>query len=306
MSLPLIHSRVPGSGITLHSVSCGEGPQVVLLHGFPECWYSWHHQLQALAAAGFRVTALDLRGYNLSDKPGGVSQYHVNYLVDDIAEVIRNTGTNERAHIVGHDWGGILAWIFASRYPQLTNKLVIMNAPHPGVYREQLWRSTQAFRSWYVLLFTLPQVAEWKLSANNYAAIRKMFKKMPVKENAFSDQDVDVLIGAISQPGALTAALNYYRCGVLDRSGMNMARYARTEAPTLIIWGEKDTALGIELLNGNEQFAPNLQIHRIPEAGHWVQNEAPEEVNAVLSSFLGADSSNPQSNVQSSGNNDGG
>ncbi len=279
------HDQVQGSGVTLHVASSGTGALVVLLHGFPECWYSWHRQIPALAEAGFKVLAPDLRGYNLSDKPRGVDSYHVSHVIDDVAEVVRAHG-GERAHIVGHDWGGIIAWCFAARYPHLVNKLVILNAPHMGVYREIIGRSKQLLKSWYVLLFALPWIPEWRLSRKNYAAVRRMFKKMPVRPDAFSEEDIDYLVEAISRPGALTAALNYYRCGVRRRGAMQIARTAYTDAETLIIWGEQDMALGLELLEGNEKYAPNLKIHRISDAGHWVQNEAADEVNAVLVKFL--------------------
>jgi pimeloyl-ACP methyl ester carboxylesterase len=167
----------------------------------------------------------------------------------------------------------------------MLDKLVIMNAPHLGVYFEKLARSPrQMLRSWYVLFFQMPGLAERALAARDFAAVRRMFKTYPARRGAFSDEDIEQYIGALRQPGALTAALNYYR--TLGGSGMRLARSARTDAETLVIWGEKDPALGVELLDGLERFAPRVRVHRLPDVGHWVQNEAPEEVNQVLVEFL--------------------
>lgn len=284
---PLIkHCQMRGAGVDLHVAVSGEGQPVVLLHGFPECWYAWHHQIPALVASGYKVLAPDLRGYNLSEKPQLISSYSIDYLVDDVAELLRSNGSSTRAHIVGHDWGGIIAWFFAWRYPHLIDKLVIMNAPHPAVFHDQVWKTNQWMKSWYVLLFSLPLVAEWRLSRDNFKLLRQMFKNSPWRTDAFSEGDIDVLIDAIAQPDALTSALNYYRCGVRDSNIRSQASSVRTDAQTLIIWGLQDIALGMQLLEGNEKYAPNLQVERIADAGHWVQNEAPTEVNTALIRFL--------------------
>ncbi len=278
------HEYMCGSGLKLHVVSAGDGPPVILLHGFPEFWYSWRHQIPALAASGYRVLTPDLRGYNLSDRPAQFSQYHLQYLVDDIAEIIRASGG--RAHVVGHDWGGIVAWTVAGCYPELVDKLSILNAPHIGIYYKKAFRPPQVFRSTYVALFCLPYIPELLLSANSYAAIKDMFTRLPKQKGAFTPEDIDAYIEALSRPGALTAALNYYRCGLISKHGMQLARKAQVDSQTLIIWGEQDPALGVELLDGIERFAPNSVVHRLPQAGHWVQNEAPDEVNRLLIRFF--------------------
>jgi pimeloyl-ACP methyl ester carboxylesterase len=282
--IELRHERVQGHGVGLHVARAGEGPPVVLLHGFPECWYSWRRQIEALARAGFSVLAPDLRGYNLSDKPAGRDAYHLRLLVEDVAALVRTTG-QARAHVVGHDWGGILAWTLAGERPELLDKLVILNAPHLRLYFEKVRRPPQLFRSWYVLFFQLPALPERALSAGDFRAVRDMFKRYPAREGAFTGEDIDRYIEALSRPGALTAGLNYYRAN-LTSDRLEIARSARTEAETLIIWGERDPALGTELLEGIERVAPRVRVHRIPDASHWVQNEAPEEVNRVLVDFL--------------------
>jgi epoxide hydrolase 4 len=280
------HERIRGDGIFLHVARAGSGPPVILLHGFPENWRTWKHQIPALTAAGFAVLAPDLRGYNESDRPSQREAYHLKHLVADVAALVRATG-RERAHVVGHDWGGILAWTFAGAHPELLDRLVILNAPHLDIYR-RLARgpSRQLLRSWYVLLFRIPRLSEWALSARNFHLIRDLFRRQPFKP-AFSDGETEAYIQALAKPGALTAALNWYRENAAP-DAVHLARSARVDAPTLVIWGERDTSLGIELLDDLKRVAPRVRVHRITNASHWVQNEAPDEVNRVLIEFLSA------------------
>ena len=280
------HERIRGDGIFLHVAQAGSGPPVILLHGFPENWRTWKHQIPALTAAGFAVLAPDLRGYNESDRPSQREAYHLKHLVADVAALVRATG-RERAHVVGHDWGGILAWTFAGAHPELLDRLVILNAPHLDIYR-RLARgpSRQLLRSWYVLLFRIPRLSEWALSARNFHLIRDLFRRQPFK-SAFSDGETEAYIQALAKPGALTAALNWYRENAAP-DAVHLARSARVDAPTLVIWGERDTSLGIELLDDLKRVAPRVRVHRITNASHWVQNEAPDEVNRVLIEFLSA------------------
>jgi epoxide hydrolase 4 len=285
MSGAIRHERVQADGVGLHVARMGEGPPVVLLHGFPEDWRSWKHQLPALAAAGFTALAPDLRGYNESDRPAEREAYHLRHLVADVAAIVRATGRG-RAHIVGHDWGGILAWAFAGAHPDLLDRLVIVNAPHMQIYIEKATRpSLQMLRAWYLLFFRMPRLPEWALSAGDFRAIRDLFRRQP-KQPAFSDEEIQAYVEALSRPGALTAALNWYRANLGSREAIDLARRARVEAPTLVIWGEHDPALGVELLDGLERVAPQVRVHRIPRASHWVQNEVPDEVNQVLIDFL--------------------
>jgi pimeloyl-ACP methyl ester carboxylesterase len=279
------HERIPGDGVHLHVARAGTGPPVILLHGFPENWRSWKHQVPALASAGFSVLVPDLRGYNESDRPAERSAYHLRHLVADVAALVRASGA-ARAHVVGHDWGGIVAWVFASVHPELLDKLVIVNAPHLRVYMEKLRRpSRQMLRAWYLLLFRIPGVSERALAARDFRAIRQMFRGLP-KQPAFTDEEIEHYVAALARPGALTAALNWYRENLASPDALQLARSAHVGAETLVIWGEQDPALGVELLDGLERVAPRARVHRIPHASHWVQNEAPDEVNRVLVEFL--------------------
>lgn len=279
------HQRIEGrDGVTLHAAHTGAGPPVILLHGFPENWTSWRHQMAPLADAGFSVLAPDLRGYNESDAPTGVEAYAIDNLVSDVAAIVRSTG-HARAHIVGHDWGGIIAWHFAAAHPELVDRLVIMNAPHPAVFARQVRRPPQLFRSWYAAFFQLPLLPEAALRAFDFAAVRRLLRATPARAGAFSDADIDHCIRGLSRPGALSGALNYYRAAVRHPP----KRRVRTDAPTLVIWGELDVALTTGLLNGLERYATDLRIERMTDVGHWVQNEAPGEVTRLLLEFLAND-----------------
>jgi pimeloyl-ACP methyl ester carboxylesterase len=254
------------------------------LHGFPEFWYSWRRQIPALATAGFRVLAPDLRGYNLSDKPPGVSAYRVEVLLEDVAGLIHRTG-EEKASIAGHDWGGVLAWFFAMRHPEMVDRLVILNAPHPAAYRRELRSWTQLRKSWYLFLFQVPGLAELLIGAGDYDLVGRMLRRQPVHREAFSPEDVRHYKHALARPGALTAALNYYRA-----MGNPMHRSERETvpitAPTLLLWGERDSFLSIRLTEGLNAWVPNLHVVRFPDVSHWIQNDAPERVNRSMIDFL--------------------
>ena len=281
----LRHERIAGDGVDLHVVTAGTGQPVILIHGFPENWHSWRRQIPALVATGFSVLVPDMRGYNLSSRPVEQSAYQLDHLVADVVALVQASG-HPRAHIVGHDWGGIVAWTFADKHPELVDKLVILNAPHLKIYLEKVRHPRQMRRSWYMLFFLLPRLPELALSARNFQAIRDMFKLRPARKTAFTDTDVEEYVEALSQPGALTAALNYYRANFTIANTHKLAHSPAVRAETLVIWGELDPALGTELLEGLDQLAPNSRVHRIRDASHWVQNEAPKEVNQVLIDFL--------------------
>jgi pimeloyl-ACP methyl ester carboxylesterase len=278
------HERIRTGELTLSVARAGEGSPVILLHGFPENWTSWKRQLEPLVDAGFSVMAPDLRGYNGSDKPRGRRAYHLRHLVNDVAALVRASG-QPHAHIVGHDWGGIIAWVFAGLHPELTGKLVVLNAPHLDIYLRKVRRPPQMLRSWYVLLFQLPWLPEWLLSRSDYRAVRDMFSYLPARKGAFSKSQIDAYVEALSKQGALNAALNYYRA-LFRADALALGRAVRIEAETLVIWGERDPALGLELLEGLQRVAPRSCVYRIPDAGHWVQNEASDEVNRALLDFL--------------------
>jgi pimeloyl-ACP methyl ester carboxylesterase len=276
------------NGVRLHWVEQGEGPLVLLLHGFPEFWWGWHRQLAPLAAAGFRVVAPDLRGYNLSGKPPGVDAYRTSTLAADVAALIAHLGC-ERAVVAGHDWGGVIAWHTAMRHPERVERLVIANAPHPEVFARELRHPRQFLRSWYALFFQLPWLPEAALRAGNYRAITRLFRDHAVRANAFSERDLELYREAISRPGALTAALNYYRAfsrGLLRGRGGGSAAKREVRCPTLVIWGEQDRALNPHNLDGLERWVPDLRVERIAEAGHWVLADAPERVTVRMLRFL--------------------
>jgi pimeloyl-ACP methyl ester carboxylesterase len=276
------HRDIMTNGIRMHYVTQGKGPLVVLLHGFPEFWYSWRYQLPFLAERGYTVVALDLRGYNDTDKPR--TGYDVPTLLRDIAGLIMGLG-QEKAVIVGHDWGGVLAWAFAMSYPQMTERLIVMNAPHPQAMQRAFRTLKQLRKSWYIFAFQLPWLPENALLRNNAYEIGRMLKGAAVQKSAFPNEVLATYQEAISKPGAMTAALNYYR--QLIRHPLRSAKnYASIGVPTLLIWGEQDIALGIELTYGLEQWVPNIQIKRIPDSGHWVQQEKPELVNTLMAEFL--------------------
>lgn len=279
----LHHARVAAAGVSLHVVRAGDGPPVILLHGFPEHWRSWRGLIGPIADAGFTAIAPDLRGYNESDRPVGRDAYRMDALVADVAALVRATGAT-RARLVAHDWGGVIAWVVAARHPELIERLVILNAPHPILYRQRLRHPDQFFRSWYMGVFQVPGLAEFLLSAGDFALLRRMFTGT-ARPGTFSREELDAYVAAMRPPGALTAALDYYRANL--RGGPEPAAGgARVLAPTLVIWGERDAALSVRLLDGLHELAPSLTIRRIPDAGHWVHHEARNEVLQALIPFL--------------------
>jgi epoxide hydrolase 4 len=270
-------------GVRLHYVEAGEGPLVVLLHGFPEYWYSWRHQIPALAAAGYRVVAPDMRGYNLSDKPHGWRLYDTDCLAGDVAGLIRHCG-QERAHVVGHDWGAAVAYAAATRHPEAVSRLAILNVPHPVRMLEGLRTLKQLRKSWYMFFFQLPALPEWLAARDDFSfAKRSLRADSPA---AFTDEDLERYVEAWSQPGALTGMINYYRAALRQSPKSATARIRPIEAPTMVIWGRRDRHLGSELAEPPARWVPNVRMEWIPEATHWVQHDAPERVNELLIEFL--------------------
>lgn len=279
------HRYATVNGVRLHYVEYGKGPLILLLHGFPECWYAWRYQLPALAQAGFRVVAPDLRGYNLSDKPRGVHAYRMECFIGDVKGLIQTLG-EDRAVVVGHDWGGVIAWQLAISEPQMVKKLIILNAPHPQRYLEALKTPGQLLRSWYVLFFQLPWLPELMIRSFGFAGLRQRLLNEPVHADAFDEVTVKVYQRALAQPGALTAALNYYRAGFRSLVRGLRPNIQPIEMPTLVIWGEQDRYLGADLLEGLEPWVKDLTVERFADASHWVQAEVPERVNERMLQFL--------------------
>jgi pimeloyl-ACP methyl ester carboxylesterase len=281
------HREAPVNGIRLHWVEQGEGPLVVLLHGFPEFWYAWRHQLPALAVAGFRAVAPDLRGYNLSDKPPGVAAYRIEALLADLAGLIeRLGGGREKAHVVGHDWGGAFAWYAPLLLPERLLSLALLNAPHPLAFRRELRSSPeQRKKSSYVFFFQLPWLPERRIRAGNFAVLEKMLRRDPESPGAFTDVDIRLYKEALARPGALTAAVNYYRAAFRFPPRVR-GRTWPDDLRTLVIWGEGDRYLGPGLLVDLDRWVPGLTVERIPGASHWVQADARARVNELLIRFL--------------------
>jgi epoxide hydrolase 4 len=284
------HGYAQIGGVRLHYAERGRGGRlVILLHGFPECWYSWRHQLMALGER-YTVVAPDMRGYNLSDKPARVEDYKINVLVDDVLGLIRHFG-QQQAAIVGHDWGAGVSWAVAQAHPEYVWKHVAMQVPPMAAWRANI-TLRQALRSWYMLFFQLPRVPEWLMSARDYAFVERIFKKTVARPGTFTDADISVYKKALSEPGALSAAVNYYRANAFSlfvkrRSEQTELSDGRIRVPTLFIYGEKDHAIVPETVRDVRAYvdAPYREV-RIKESAHWVQNEAVEEVNAALHSFL--------------------
>jgi pimeloyl-ACP methyl ester carboxylesterase len=272
-----------GGGITLHYVEAGQGPLVVLLHGFPEFWYSWRHQIPALAAAGFRVVAPDMRGYNLSSKPSGWRAYDTDLLADDVAGLIRHLGA-ESARVVGHDWGAAVAYSTAMRHPEVVERLAILNVPHPERMLRALRTVRQLRKSWYMFFFQIPRVPEAAMRRGRFSFPKRSLRSGVA--GTFSDADLQRYVQAWSEPGALTGMINYYRAALRQSPRSVQSRMKPFEAQTLVIWGERDRFIGAELAEPLPRLVPNARVERVPEAGHFVQSEAPARVNELLGAFL--------------------
>ncbi len=273
--------------VRLHYVEAGQGPLVVLLHGFPEFWFSWRFQIPALVAAGFRVVAPDMRGYNLSSRPPGVAAYDIDRLSADIRNLIQERDGNS-AHLAGHDWGAAVAWATAMNHPHAVTRLAILNVPHPRTFLHALRRPSQLAKSWYMFFFQLPWLPERLVQARDFQFLRYGFEH-DARAGAFTKEDIDRYIEAWSQPGAPTAMINYYRAVFRQSPKRAEARVRRVDAPTLVIWGERDRYLGSELAEPDRADVPNLErVVRLAEATHWVHHDEPERVSELLVEFFSA------------------
>ena len=269
--------------VRLHYVEAGEGPLIVLLHGFPEFWYGWRQQIGPLAAAGFRVVAPDMRGYNLSSRPDGVAAYDTDQLTADIRGLIRERGA-ETAMLVGHDWGGSVAWATAMSHPEVVDRLAILNAAHPRKLSQGLHHPGQLRKSWYFFFFDLPDLPETVVHAHHWHFFRHFLHDA---RPAFTPEETDRYIEAWSQPGAATGMINYYRSSVRTSPKKAAAALRPISAPTLVIWGQRDHYLGPELAEPDHDDVPNLdRVERLPDASHWVHHDEAERVNQLLIEFF--------------------
>ncbi len=274
--------------VNLHYAKAGSGEKlVILLHGFPEFWYSWRHQLAALSDE-YTVVAPDLRGYNLSDKPNNAADFAIENLVDDVVGLIYYFGREEAA-IVGHDWGASIAWATAQKHPEAVWKLCALQVPPVSV-----WRRNQTFKqflaSWYMFFFQIPRLPELILSRDDFAPLAESLKNSTGEKNVFIVEVIHEYKKSWREEGALTSAINYYRANILKRFFSRQIAEEKIRVPTLFIYGERDHAVLPETVKGVGDFvdAPFSEI-RIPDAAHWVQQEAADIVTDSLREFLAED-----------------
>jgi len=272
-----------GGDVRLHYVEAGEGPLVILLHGFPEFWFGWRLQIAPLAAAGYRVVAPDTRGYNLSSRPDGVHAYAADLLADDINGLIRELGA-ESATLVGHDWGGTIAWTAAMNHPEAVDRLAILNAAHPRKLQEGLHNPNQLRKSWYFFFFALPGLPEDVVQARDWHFFRHFLQDA---NPPYTPEEIQRYIEAWSQPGAASGMINYYRASVRESPKDAKAAILPISAPTLVIWGERDGYLGSSLAEPEHDDVPNLRgVERLADASHWVHHDEAERVNQLLIDFF--------------------
>ena len=302
VSAPITHEYADVNGVRLHYARAGRGPLMLFLHGFPEFWYEWKYQL-AEFSRDHTVVAPDMRGYNLSSKPAELSAYQMPQLVEDVralaSELLKTTGGTTFT-LVAHDWGGAVAWVFAAQHPEMLDRLVIVNAPHPTIFGRLLREdAAQQQASQYMLMFRGPQ-AEATLSENGYERLTTMVLGAGLRDGTLTEADKQEYLSAWSQPGALTGGLNYYRASAIGPSTAKPTESAATSpasaptsmpalvirVPTLVIWGEKDTALLTGNLNGLDELVPKLDVKRVPDGTHWVVREKAPEINRLIREYL--------------------
>lgn len=282
----ITHEYIKTNGIKLHIAKAGKGKKlVVLLHGWPEFWYTWRYQIPVLAEK-FTVVAPDMRGFNLSDKPKGIENYAAHVVAADIAELIQKLGF-QKAFIVGHDWGGAIAWSFSVLYPELTEKLVVLNCPHPKEMMKALTTNpSQLLRSWYMFMHQLPVLPELLYRYTLPLFFKQFVRGWMYHPENFTDEDLREFVKAYQQEGALTGSVNYYRT-MLRVKPKSAIFKQKTQSPTLLIWGEGDKALGKELTYNTQQYIQStFEVKYITKCSHWTQNDCPQEVNQYLMEFL--------------------
>jgi pimeloyl-ACP methyl ester carboxylesterase len=256
---------------------------VILLHGFPEFWLCWQAQIEFLAARGFRVWAPDQRGYNLSSKPEGIAAYNLDELVDDLIGLIDASG-RERVFLAAHDWGAGVAWWAARLFPERFEKMVILNGPHGSVMQRQLAGDrSQWLKSWYMLFFQLPRLPEMALRANNWAGLIWGLRGSS-KPGTFDEKKLEKYRAAWSQPGAMTAMVNWYRAAARVKPTRRAPKAVKV--PTLLIWGTEDKFLGRKLAEPSIELCAAGKVVFLEGATHWVQHEEAEEVNRLMGDFL--------------------
>ena len=285
MNNAITHEFIEVNGIKLHIAKQGSGEKlVILLHGWPEFWYTWRYQIPVLSEK-YTVVAPDLRGFNLSDKPKGIKNYKLDIVASDIAELIPKLGF-KKAFIVGHDFGGATAWVFAALYPELTEKLVVLNCPHPKEMFIGMKKLSQMRKSWYIFMHQIPFLPELLYKLFLPLFFKTFVRGWMYNKKNFTDEDLNAFVNAFKQKGAITGSLNYYRAMVQTKPNKAVFKN-KIKAATLVIWGENDKALGKELsYNTAKYIDASYDIKYISNCSHWTQNDCPNEVNKYLTEFL--------------------
>jgi pimeloyl-ACP methyl ester carboxylesterase len=279
------HERITTNGVSLHVVTDGpqDGPLVLMLHGFPEHWYSWRKQIPFFAERGFRVWAPDQRGYNESDKPDGVAAYNIEELSKDVLGLIDASGS-DKVYLVGHDWGAAVAWWTAMRHPERLHKMAVLNVPHPVVMENTMRKSLRQLRkSWYIFFFQLPFIPELGFKRGGGREMAEGLRKT-ARRGTFSDEDLQIYREAWAKPGAVTGMMNWYRA--MFRARPHIPTDIRIKVPTLLIWGARDVALSREMAQPSIDLCDDGRLVMIEEATHWVQHDEPDRVNQLLGDFL--------------------
>ena len=282
------HAFVQANGLRFHVAQCGEGDRLALcLHGFPERWISWRYQMPLLARLGYRVWAPDLRGYGETERPSGVESYAIEPLMDDVAGLIDASGARQ-VLLMAHDWGGIIAWYFAMRRLRPLERLVILNVPHPGASAKVFRTWKQLRRSWYALFFQIPRLPEFLLTRGGAQPLAGVFRTRTLHPENFPDEVIESYRRAWLAPGAATAMIDYYRALVRGGGAARQRKlgFPVIETPTLMLWGEQDLALTKETTFGTERWVKDLTLRYLPDASHFVQQDAYAEVNAMLEAWL--------------------
>lgn len=282
---------VPVNGVNLHVVSAGpeKGEPILFLHGFPEFWYGWHHQIHYLAEKGYRVIAPDQRGYNLSDKPSGVHNYTIPTISKDASELIKSLGY-EQVNLVGHDWGATIAWDVAHSYPEQIRRLIILNNGHGLGYRRAINKNRKQLRkSWYMLYFQIPWLPEATTRANNFRALLRS-TGMVADGSSFTPEDIEMYLEAWSQPDALTHMIHWYRAIFRGDSSylreIHNAGGMKITMPTLAMWGTQDAYLEVDVIHESIKDCDEVELILFEDAGHWVQYDKADEVNAHIDRFV--------------------
>lgn len=286
---PVCTEFIQANGLTFEVDVCGSGDKfALLLHGFPESKFSWRHQMPLLARLGYTVWAPNLRGYGRSSRPKEIGDYHIDRLVADAAGLI-DAAKAKSTLLMAHDWGAIVAWHFAIKRARPLERLIIMNVPHPACFDREIKTWKQFKKSWYVMFFQIPWLPERLLARQGGEAIRRAFVDMAIDKARFPVAVTDEFRRNAMEPGALSAMINYYRAAMRAGSAVMNPQPGTVDTPTLMIWGEEDTALDKATTVGTDKYVRDLTLRYLPGVSHWVQQEAPEKVNAMIEAWIKAE-----------------